>query len=256
MSAASTPRVALVTGASAGLGRAIASRLGEEGWTVGLVARRRERLEVLAGELRALGAQAHVLAGDLRDSRFAQQAVDTLVRFTGRLDLLVNNAGAPTSSREPVATDAELDAAFALNVRAAYRLSQLALPHLRATRGCVVNIGSAGVARTVPLDLMYLVSKGAVETLSRGLAKTWAPLGVRVNTVSPGLVETEILQATGMSREDGHAHFLQARAAMQPLPHEGQPGDVAHAVSFLASPQAAFITGATLHVDGGMSLGG
>ncbi|WNG38226.1 SDR family oxidoreductase [Archangium violaceum] len=249
-------RVALITGSSSGMGRAIALRLGLAGWTVGLVARRRERLEQLAEEIRRGGGQAHVLAGDLRAPDFAARALEELVERAGRLDLLVNNAGAPAGAGEGVATDAQFDDAFALNVRSAYRLSHLALPHLRATKGSIVNVSSAGVARNVPIDLVYLASKGALEALGRGMAKKWAPLGVRVNTVAPGVVPTEIFEVAGYPPETVHVQVAEARKAMQPLPHPGEPQDVAAAVAFLASEEAAFITGATLHVDGGMALGG
>jgi NAD(P)-dependent dehydrogenase (short-subunit alcohol dehydrogenase family) len=244
-------RVALVTGASSGLGRAIAQALDREGWVVGLLARRRERLETLASELQ----HGLVLAGDLRDSSFAERALAELVGHTGRLDLLVNNAGAPTGPHE-VATDEQFDRAFTLNVRAIYRLSHLALPHLQASRGSIVNVSSAGVARTVPLDLVYLASKGAVEVLSRGLAKKWAPLGVRVNTVAPGIVPTEILTVAGFVGDEAAEQVRWARETFQPLPHEGRAEEVAEAVLYLASEGARFVTGALLHVDGGMALGG
>lgn len=247
-----TARAALVTGASSGLGAAIARELAAEGYIVGLVARRRERLEALARELPG----AHVLAGDLRDAGFAERVVDTFVARTERLDLVVNNAGAPRPGSEPIATDAQLTAAFALNVFAAYQLGLRALPHLERTRGSVVNIGSAGVARTIALDLVYLASKGALEVMSRGMAKLWAPRGVRVNTVSPGLMPTEIFEAIGLSPDDAAAHLAEAITRFQPLERAGDPRDVARAVVYLASERAPFITGATLAVDGGMSLGG
>ncbi len=249
-------RVALVTGASSGLGRAIARALGEAGWTVGLLARRHARLEELAAEVERGGGQAHILAGDLRDTAFIADALEKLVSDTGRLDLLVNAAGAPTPSPEAIATDVQFDEVFALNVRAIYRLAHLALPHLQETRGSIVNVSSAGVARNIPVDLVYLASKGAVEILSRGMAKKWAPLGVRVNTVAPGLVPTEIFAAAGLSPEEAQEHTAMVAKVMQPLPHAGRPEDIASAVAFLASDAAAFITGATLHVDGGLALGG
>jgi len=253
-------KVALVTGSSSGLGRAIAQGLGSAGWTVGLVARRRERLEALADEIRRGGGEAHVLAGDLRDGAFASRAMDDLIALTGRLDLLVNNAGAPTpvsaSGGWEEVSDAQFDGTFALNVRSSYRLSHCALPHLQKVQGSIVNVSSAGVARNIPIDLVYLASKGALEAMSRGMAKRWAGTGVRVNTVAPGIVPTEIMEAAGLSAELAQEEIAGAVKAMQPLPHRGRPEDIAGVVLFLASEEARFITGATLHVDGGMALGG
>ena len=245
-------RVAIVTGASSGLGVAIARTLASSGWTVGLVARRRERLEELAREIREGGGRAIVVAGDLRDGAFAARAVDSVVAETGRLDLLVNNAGAPTRvvTQGPAGEvpDAVFDDAFALNVRAAYRLSHAALPHLEKTRGSIVSVSSSGVSRNLPMDLVYLTSKGALEVMTRGMARKWAPRGVRVNVVSPGMIPTEILQAAGLSDEEGKAELARARKAFQPLPVDGRPQDIGQAVAYLGSEAASFITGATLHV--------
>ncbi|WP_053232169.1 SDR family NAD(P)-dependent oxidoreductase [Sandaracinus amylolyticus] len=253
-------KVALITGASSGLGRAIAERLAQSGWIAGLVARRRDRLEALARDIETRGGRAHVIVGDLRDRAFAAEVVDALVARTGRLDLLVNNAGAPTPAIDrgtwEVATDDAFDDAFALNVRAMYRLSHDALPHLRATRGSIVNVGSAGVAANLPIDLVYLASKGAVEVMSQGMARKWAPLGVRVNVVSPGLVPTEIFQAAGLSEDAARTEIARAIGTLQPLPRMGRAEDVASAVAYLASDAAAFVTGAVLAVDGGMGVGG
>jgi NAD(P)-dependent dehydrogenase (short-subunit alcohol dehydrogenase family) len=253
-------RVALVTGASSGLGWAVARLLASSSWTVGIVARRRNRLEELAEEIRRAGGRAIVLPGDLRDGPFAARVVEDLVSQAGQLDLLVNNAGAPTQigTQGPAGDvpDTVFDAAFALNVRSAYRLSHAALHHLETTRGSIVNVTSAGVARNLPMDIVYLTSKGALEVLSRGLAKKWAPRGVRVNVVSPGMIPTEILRVAGLSDDDGKAELARARKAYQPLPVDGRPQDIAQAVAYLASDAAAFVTGATLQVDGGMGLGG
>src|SRR5262245_29751330 len=123
-------RVALVTGASSGLGQGIALALGRAGWGMGLLARRRDRLQGLAAEIERAGGQPHLLPGDLRDPAVPARALEELQARAGRLDLLVNNAGIATATQPEVATDAQFDEVFALNVRALYRLSHLALPLL------------------------------------------------------------------------------------------------------------------------------
>lgn len=249
-------RVALVTGASSGLGDAIARRLAVDGWAVGLVARRRERLEALAEEIERNGGSALVEVGDVTDSAFLETALNRLSTETGRLDLLVNNAGGVTASSGALATDAEFEAVLALNVRAVYRLCCLAAPHLEKTGGSIVNIGSAAVARTLALDLPYLASKAALEAMSRGMAKSWGGRGVRVNTVAPGVVPTEALVAVGLTPEEASARYASLAAATQVIERTGGSEDIAAAVTYLASSEAGFITGATLHVDGGMAVGG
>ena len=248
-------RVALVTGASAGIGQAIATLLASNGWIVGLLARRRQRLEEVAQAIERNGGQAHVLVGDVTDAQFTAAAVSELVAKTGRLDLLVNNAGALTQTAVAV-TDAMIDAVWALNVRAAYRLCLISLPHLETSGGSIVNIGSAAVARNFAMDLPYLASKGALEALSKGMAKVWGARGVRVNVVSPGVIATEALASTGLSPHEADAQFAKFAQSMQAMERRGQVEDVASAVAYLASPEAAFITGALLQVDGGTALGG
>jgi 3-oxoacyl-[acyl-carrier protein] reductase len=248
-------RVALVTGASSGLGWAIARRLASDGWTLGLIARRGDRLEALRRDIGAAKGTAHVYAGDIRDTPFLEGCVADIVSRAGRIDLLVNNAGSLTETAEYV-TDAMIDAALALNVRAGYRLALLTLPHLEATRGSIVNIGSAAVARNFGVDLPYVAAKGALEAISRVMAKLWGPRGVRVNVVSPGVVETEALANTGLSSEAQHQRYVDLAATMQTIQRRGQPDDIASAVAYLASQEAAFITGALLQVDGGVALGG
>lgn len=139
--------IALVTGVSSGLGRAIALELARRGYGLGLVARRADRVSQLANELRSQGARAHVLPGDLRDSAFCAGIVDELVAREGRLDLLVNNAGAPTQNKSTIASDDEFDAALALNLRAPFRLAHAAHPPCGNQRAASWRLCASASAR-------------------------------------------------------------------------------------------------------------
>ena len=155
-----------------------------------------------------------------------------------------------------IVADARFDEVSTVNVRAIYRWSHLVLPHLQKSQGTIVNIGSAGVARNIPMDLPYLASKAAVEAMSRGMAKKWAPLGVRVNVVSPGVIPTEVFEVAGFPPDVARARLERGATLLHALSRRGTPEDVGRAVKFLASSRCGFVTGATLHIDGGMALGG
>lgn len=244
-------KVALVTGASSGIGREIARLFAAHGVTVGLVARRADRLAALASEIEAAGGRAVALPADLAEPGELQAALTELLAQTGRLDVLVNNAGLGVFGRAP--TPAEFDQIFAVNVRAVWQLSQWALPHLEAVGGCVLNLGSVVVERPFVGEMVYAASKGAVAAMSRSMAATWGKRGVRVNLIQPGVVESEFTVAAGLPPEVAAASHA-ASAGLNALATTGQPADVARAALFLASDQARFITGATLNVDAGFAL--
>jgi 3-oxoacyl-[acyl-carrier protein] reductase len=245
-------KVALITGASSGIGKALAQAFAQQGAAVGLIARRAERLEALARDLEGAGGAALALPGDITDEAFLASAIDRLVSRFGGLNVLVNNAGMGLFGPGPL-TAAQFDQVFAVNVRAVYQLSRLALPHLERAGGAVINLGSAATERPFAGELVYMASKGAVAAMTRGMAATWGARGVRVNLIQPGVVESEFLEAAGLPAGVAAA-MHQASARLNALPATGRAQDVAGAALFLASDQARFITGATLNVDGGFTL--
>lgn len=245
-------RVVLVTGASSGIGKAIALAFAAQEATVGLLARRADRLEAVAREVNAVGGQALPLPADLADDAALERSVHTLTGRYGRLDVLVNNAGTGIFGRQP--TPAEFDRIMGVNVRAVWRLSHLCLPWLEQSGGSVINLGSAVVERPFANELVYMASKGAVTALTAGMAASWGKRGVRANLIQPGVVESEFLEAAGMPPAVAAAMHA-ASEGLNALAVTGQPADVAQAALFLASEGARFVTGATLNVDGGFTLG-
>lgn len=235
---------ALVTGASRGLGRAIAVGLAEAGAEVVLMSRDPDRLESLAAEFRARGQAAYTAPCDVRDVTQVQRVVASL----SKLDILVNNAGINIPEPFVEVSEAHFDQIMNLNLRAAFFVTQAAVKKMGEgdKGGAIINVtsqmGHVGASnRTV-----YCVSKHALEGFTKALAVELAPQGIRVNSVAPTFVETDLTRP--MLAEPAFKHSVLSRI---PLGRLGQPQDVASAVVFLASPQAALITGASLLVDGG-----
>jgi NAD(P)-dependent dehydrogenase (short-subunit alcohol dehydrogenase family) len=243
-------RVALVTGATSGIGRATAARFAGEGARVALVGRGGEALDEVARELLASGGEAHAIRADVTVERDAESAVrGTLERF-GRLDVLVNAAGIISNGTVETTTLADWDAMMNVNLRAVFHLMQLSAPHLARRPGNVVNVSSVTGLRAFPGVLAYCVSKAGVDQLTRCAALELAPQGVRVNAVNPGVVVTEIHRRGGMA-EEKYAGFLEHSKTTHPLGRVGDAREVAELILFLASDRAAWITGATYSIDGG-----
>ena len=246
-------RVALVTGASSGLGRHFAATLARHGADVVLAARRTAELAALANELAATGRRAHVVAMDVRDAGSVDAAVAAAVTAAGRLDILVNNAGGARAFLEGSSTipDDAWHASFALNLFAAIRLTNAVLPALRASEvAAIVNISSAAAAMPFGPFAHYGAAKAALEYYSRTLAMELAPNGIRVNAVSPGVTATpgseEFSKSTpGFSPDDWLRNI--------PLGRLGATEDIAEVVALLVSDRGKFLTGANYRVDGGMT---
>jgi 3-oxoacyl-[acyl-carrier protein] reductase len=255
-----TGRVALVTGASKGIGRACAGALAAEGCAIALSARGRDGLEAAARQLGARGAQPLVVPADLSEGPEPARVVAAVVERFGRLDILVNNAGAIRggafldTSAEHWADD------WRLKVLGYVRLAQAALPIMRRQRwGRIVNvIGAAARNPTVSYMAGGIANAGLVN-FTRALADLGAPDGILVNAVSPGPTATERWESLIVQQARAQGRSVEALRAeverAQPLGRIGRPEDVADVVAVLASERAGFVTGACLTVDGGASRG-
>ncbi len=244
-----TDRVAIVTGAGSGIGRATAIAMARAGTRVLGVGRRHEALQATAAHHPGIATHP----ADLRAPDAPAEVVRAAMQRWGRIDVLVNNAGA-TGMMPLAETDADRIAAlFALNVTAPSLLAAAALPHLRGRGGTIVNVSSTYGHRPLPGAAHYAASKAAIEQLTRCWALELASEGVRVNAVAPGPTESEALSAAGLTEADA-ARIKEAEAARIPLGRRGEPDEVAQWVLRLADPGTTWLTGQVLTLDGGLEL--
>jgi NAD(P)-dependent dehydrogenase (short-subunit alcohol dehydrogenase family) len=249
-----TDRVALVTGASSGIGRAAAIRLAREGAVVALVARRAERLHELAAHIRSeTSRESFPIVADVTREADAERVVGSTVERFGAIHILVNAAGKLVPGSIENTTPAAWDETMNVNLRAIFHLMSLTVPHLAAVRGNIVNVSSVVGLRTFPGILAYCVSKAAVDQLTRCAALELASKGVRVNAVNPGVVETEAHLSGGMEPA-AYSQFLERSRTTHPLGRFAQPEEIAELILFLVSDKASWITGVTYSIDGGRAL--
>jgi NAD(P)-dependent dehydrogenase (short-subunit alcohol dehydrogenase family) len=242
-----TGQVALVTGASQGIGHDLALALAGAGARVVVAARQRERLEAVAGEIAAIGGEAAAVIVDLRDRASIEAAVAASVARFGRLDILVNNAGLGTNHDALEATEAEWDELFAVNVRGLFFACQSAGRRMvDQGHGRIVNVSSQAGLVGIPRHAAYSASKAAVIGLTKVLALEWGPHGVTVNCVAPTFIRTP-----GTADRLDQPEFLADVVSRIPVGHVGTTTDVAGAVIYLASPAASLVTGSVLVIDGG-----
>lgn len=242
-------QVALVTGATSGIGTEIAKRLAEDGFTVVISGRSTERGEYIA---RQLGERVHFVRADLTEPGAAGALIDETVQLAGRLDVLVNNAAIDHTGPLLDTPSQEVCDTFETNTLAAISCLQAAGRAMReqGDGGSIINITSRLASIGVPTMSIYSASKGAMLALTTAAAVELAPLNIRVNAVAPGMTNTPLYAEWVANQDDPEATRKRVASAI-PLKRIAEPADVAAAVAYLASPEAAYITGVSIPVDGG-----
>ena len=245
-----TGKVALVTGASSGIGRASALALAAQGAKVALAARRVEKLEALASEIKAAGGEAIAIPTDVLKQEDVTNAVTKTVAAFGRLDILLNNAGVGSMGPTLEMTGDDWDKVLNTNLKAYFFMAQAAAKEMLKNKfGRIINIASilsGGVGSGMAGAINYCASKGGVVSMTEGLADEFATMGITVNAIGPGFIETEM--TADVQKMDELYKGLLART---PMKRFGKAEEVAAAVVYLASDEASYTTGATLYVDGG-----
>jgi len=246
-------RRALITGASSGIGRAIALRFAREGAHVAITGRRQERLAGTAAQAREAGVTVVEIAAEHTRSADNTRAVEAAVAGLGGLDILVNAAGVLGNDGVVNPRPDEWRRVMDTNLEAVYDLTHRATPHIVAgVRGSIINLSSIAGVRPYANLLSYCVSKAAINTLTQCLALELAPHGVRVNAINPGVVVSELHTVGGAVAD--YAAFLERAKSTHPLGRPGQPDEIAALASFLVSDEAGWITGGLHIVDGGRGL--
>jgi 3-oxoacyl-[acyl-carrier protein] reductase len=246
-----TGKVAVVTGASKGIGAAIAKQLAADGANVVVnYATSREGADKVVGEITKAGGKAIAVGASVAKEADIEALFTATKKAYGKVDILVNNAGVYGFSPLEQVTPEEYKRQFDTNVLGLLLTTKTALPHFPAEGGSVINISSIVSTLAPPAASIYASTKGAVDTITKSLAKELAPRKIRVNAINPGLVITEGTQSAGIVDSD----FEKQAIAATPLGRAGRPEDIAPPVSFLASDDARWITGETIFVSGGYAI--
>jgi 3-oxoacyl-[acyl-carrier protein] reductase len=242
-------QVALVTGASRGIGKAIAQELARQGARVVGTATTEAGAEAISAYLAEIGAEAGKgVVLNVTDATGCAAVIDDISKTYGAVGILVNNAGITQDQLAMRMKDEEWDNVIATNLSSVGRLSRAVLRGMmKAKTGRIINITSVVASSGNPGQMNYAAAKAGVEGMGRALAREIGSRNITVNSVAPGFIDTDMTKALG---EEQHAALL----TQIPLARLGKPEDIAAAVAFLASPQAAYITGTTLHVNGGMYM--
>ncbi|QFY61255.1 3-oxoacyl-ACP reductase FabG [Rhizobium grahamii] len=236
-------KVAIVTGGSRGIGAAIVRRLAADGAAVAFTyANSSEKADAIVAEIEGSGGKALAIKADSADAAALRKAIDRAVDHFGALDILVNNAGILLLNKLEDFPLEDFDRMFAVNVRAVFAGTQAAARHMHEG-GRIITIGSVVADRSgFPTSSVYSMTKGAVAAMTRGLARDLGPRGITVNTIQPGPTETD------MNSDPASHEMLKGLMALGRL---GEDREIAGLAAYLASPEAAFITGASLTIDGG-----
>lgn len=249
-----TGKVALVTGASSGIGRASAIALALQGAKVAIAARRMEKLQAVAAEIKQHGKEALPIQMDVTKKADIDNAVALTVKTFGKLDILLNNAGVAEFAPFLEMTEEQWDKTIDTNLKGYFLVAQSAAKEMAKNNppvggGRIINIASiasGGVGVGFAQIAHYCASKGGIVGMTEAIADELAPMGILVNAIGPGLIETEMTEA--MLKDPKQMQFFTSRI---PLKRPGKAEEIAAAVVFLASEEASYVTGATLYVDGG-----
>jgi NAD(P)-dependent dehydrogenase (short-subunit alcohol dehydrogenase family) len=243
-------KVAIVTGATSGIGRATAITFAENGYQVVAIGRKQKEIELLKEEITVKGGVVETVLADIRETTQVERIIIKIAETFGGIDVLVNAAGIIANGSTENTSLEDWDNMMNINLRSVFFLMQRCIPHLEKRKGNIVNVSSVTGLRAFPGVIAYCVSKAAIDQLTRCSALELAPKGVRVNAVNPGVVQTNLHKKSGMDEEKYEA-FLEHSKTTHPMGRVGQPQDVADLIYFLASEKAGWITGGTYEIDGG-----
>jgi NAD(P)-dependent dehydrogenase (short-subunit alcohol dehydrogenase family) len=248
-------KVAVVTGAGSGIGRAAALLLAAEGAAVGVLDLRAEAAAETVASIIDSGGRAIALAANVADAAEVEAAIAKVVAEFGGLHALYNNAGCDSTGSVADATDADWERAMSVNAKGTFVCSRAAVPHLEASGGgAIVNQGSVAALVGVPNFAAYCAAKGAVVALTRSMAIDLAPRKIRVNVICPGTVFTPLMEPMLRARGDGDLDAGLAKTLVKyPIGRLGTPEEIARVAAFLASDDSSFLTGSVIAAEGGMT---
>jgi NAD(P)-dependent dehydrogenase (short-subunit alcohol dehydrogenase family) len=247
-------RVAIVTGGSKGIGAGICEVFCAEGAHCFVIARHRKDIDAMVGKLRSAGGQATGVVCNVGKSASVRAMVEKVIADAGRLDILVNNAGYHNSKGIEALTEEDWDSLIATNLKSVFLCTKYALPHLKKSRGVVINMSSMVGLVGQPNACAYAATKGGIIAVTKNLAIDLAPYGIRVNVICPGWIQTPLVEEWFEKQKDPKA----ARKyiySQHPIGRIGTPQEVGKAALFLATDDSAFTTGSVIGCDGGITLG-
>lgn len=247
-------KVAVITGGTDGIGKAIAVTFAKEGARIMMAGRDQKKGQVALEEVRRFGEAAY-FKGDVSDSSQVRRLVEATIQRYGRIDILINNAAVCPPGNVVTTSEETWDQVIGVNLRGVFLCSKYIIPHMQKTGGgAIVNIGSINSLMAMENEAAYDASKGGVLMLTRAMALDFAKAGIRVNCICPGAIETPMLKASLETSSDPRA-ARESLTAKHPLRRTGTPDEVAQAALFLATDASSFVTGAVIPVDGGILAG-
>lgn len=249
-----TNKVAIVTGGSKGVGAGICDVFREEGAHCFVIARHRDAIDAKVEELRSRGGRATGVVCDVGKSEPVRAMIEKVVAEAGRIDVLVNNAGYHNSKGIETLTEEDWDTLLETNLKSMFLCTKYALPHLKKSRGVVINMSSMVGLVGQPNACAYAATKGGIIAMTKNLAIDLAPYGIRVNVICPGWIQTPLVEEWFEKQEDPAAarNYIYSQ---HPIGRIGTPQEVGRAALFLATEDSAFTTGSVIECDGGITLG-